>query len=705
MNAFKKPKIPRRTNQIASVIHTSFISLFFFVLTNTTYADMNDFFEMDLEDLLEITVTSATKTEKPLSSTPGSVTLITRQQIESSGAQTLPSLLRNVPGVNVRWNPMAETIDIRGFGENPLTNRVLLLIDGIPFNSQTEGGFAQHIGFDFFNLDNVKQVEVIRGGGSALYGENAYWGVINIATLSGKDIQGGRIRYVNGDLNTDAVSIQAGNEYDHGDWLVSAQLLESQLPLTFWYEESDAVYEGQDLFIKGSYKQARFSYYRHQAENDGFRLSFNDLLQNSYFQSADLIEETIDVFAGGYTHEVSESTTLNVDLSYTQRKGTQCSACHAAQQYPDSSSVGNHGSQFIGDVRLEYTGIENHHILLGIEGRHIDAGSDRTELISTDPSVEHVLDYKKYALYFQDEISVLDNKLNIITGLRYDYATNPTLFDSYVSPRLAFVYNHTQALTFKGGVSRSFHFPDFTTMYLDSWFLNESNNQQAIPSVDFVPNPELQPEEIRNIDLSVEWLIDSKTSLSANLFKSTVDDFIVMVFYNYPRPQVDEHVFENHTGRATIRGGEIELKHKPSNQLLWYLNLAYQYNETDDDRLDSGGNPIEFSYSPERKINFGVSYNDFYNLFGSIELNWKDDYIAPTIWYFGQPVEPLPDYTLLNAQIGYDFSHLLSNEDTLKLSFIGRNLLDKTPIETLLGVRTETAGRLYFGRLDYKRSF
>ncbi len=141
----------------------------------------------------DFTIEAATKTEIPVSKAPSSVSVVTARQIKESGARTIPELLRLVAGVNVRWNPMVQSIDMRSFGQNPFTSRVLLLIDGVPYNSWNKGGFPQHPGFDFFMLQNIKRIEVVRGPGSSLYGENAYWGVINIVTLSGEDLQGGQV--------------------------------------------------------------------------------------------------------------------------------------------------------------------------------------------------------------------------------------------------------------------------------------------------------------------------------------------------------------------------------------------------------------------------------------------------------------------------------------------------------------------------------
>src|SRR5258706_13337022 len=84
----------------------------------------------------QLKVEAATKTEIPISKAPSAVTVITAKQIEESGMHSVPDLLRLVAGVNVRWNPMTQSIDIRGFGENPFSNRVLLLIDGQPYNPE-----------------------------------------------------------------------------------------------------------------------------------------------------------------------------------------------------------------------------------------------------------------------------------------------------------------------------------------------------------------------------------------------------------------------------------------------------------------------------------------------------------------------------------------------------------------------------------------
>jgi len=182
------------------------------------------------------TVEAATKTEIPISKAPASVTVITAKQISESSAHTVVDALRLVAGVNVRWNPMVATVDIRGFGENPFSSRVLILIDGAPFNSGDTGGFPLSPAFDLFPVQMIKRIEIVRGPGSSLYGENAYWGVINIVTLSGEDLAGGAAQlYGGGERDTMAGTLLYGNRLgtNGGSGLAAIKFQRSMFPTEF----------------------------------------------------------------------------------------------------------------------------------------------------------------------------------------------------------------------------------------------------------------------------------------------------------------------------------------------------------------------------------------------------------------------------------------------------------------------------------------
>src|SRR5437868_1484636 len=197
----------------------------------------------------QLKVEAATKTEIPISKAPASVTVITAKQIRESGARTTLDLLRFVAGVNARWNPMTQTIDIRGFGENPFSNRILLLLDGAPFNSGDTGGFPLSPAYDFFPIENIKRIEIVRGPGSSLYGENAFWGVINVVTLSGEDLAGGDATFYGGSTSTGSASVVYGQKIDRGAIIGSARVQQTIFPVEFW-KDDDSKYHASDLFLK-----------------------------------------------------------------------------------------------------------------------------------------------------------------------------------------------------------------------------------------------------------------------------------------------------------------------------------------------------------------------------------------------------------------------------------------------------------------------
>ena len=147
-----------------------------------------DLAAMDLEDLMELEVTIATKSTRKAAETPAAVTVISHEEIRRSGATTVPDLLRRVPGLNVaqidgnRW-----AISARGFNDE-YSNKLLVMIDGRSIYTPLFSGivWAEH---DVM-LEDIDRIEVVRGPGGTLWGANAFNGVINIITKSATETQG-----------------------------------------------------------------------------------------------------------------------------------------------------------------------------------------------------------------------------------------------------------------------------------------------------------------------------------------------------------------------------------------------------------------------------------------------------------------------------------------------------------------------------------
>lgn len=145
----------------------------------------SDIFDLTLEELMNLPVSVAIGSDQPLYKTPASVSLITREQLDQYGIQTLDEVLDLVPSVSVSRTDsdgIAYTPVIRGRNSNAVGREVLVLFDGMRLNEVVTGGvFSQEKQIPLYN---IQQIEIVRGPGSARYGANAYSAVINLISIS-----------------------------------------------------------------------------------------------------------------------------------------------------------------------------------------------------------------------------------------------------------------------------------------------------------------------------------------------------------------------------------------------------------------------------------------------------------------------------------------------------------------------------------------
>jgi iron complex outermembrane receptor protein len=140
---------------------------------------ISDFEELDLEELLDVVVTAA-KHKQSIAESPSAVTVITREEIENSGARSLPEILRMVPNMDIGvLNPLWYEVGVRG-NSSINSDSMLLLVDNRDATVEFMGFPAWTL--QSFNMEEVERIEVIRGPGSALYGANAYAGVVHVIT-------------------------------------------------------------------------------------------------------------------------------------------------------------------------------------------------------------------------------------------------------------------------------------------------------------------------------------------------------------------------------------------------------------------------------------------------------------------------------------------------------------------------------------------
>jgi len=140
-------------------------------------------YSLDLESLLKLKVSTASKFSEDLSGAPGVVSVVTRDELDRFGGTTLKEVLERVPGLFDSTDSFTDRsiISIRGDQTRSNSGHVLYLINGRPTREVLEGGIATDL-LEAFPVAARERIEVIKGPGSVLYGSNAFSGVINLIT-------------------------------------------------------------------------------------------------------------------------------------------------------------------------------------------------------------------------------------------------------------------------------------------------------------------------------------------------------------------------------------------------------------------------------------------------------------------------------------------------------------------------------------------
>lgn len=171
---------------------------------------VNPFEEPDEGELFafeEELVTVASRYAQTVRKAPSIVTLITADDIRERQYRTVSEVLRTLPGVYVwRSEEGRDLAAIRGVISSD-NNKLLVLVDGVPWY---EGVYTHGFIDDFLPISNVARIEVIKGPGSAIYGTNAFAGVVNVVTFSAQELDGARIRVMGGSTTRGDATVSAG---------------------------------------------------------------------------------------------------------------------------------------------------------------------------------------------------------------------------------------------------------------------------------------------------------------------------------------------------------------------------------------------------------------------------------------------------------------------------------------------------------------
>lgn len=606
------------------------------------------------------TVSIATGATQPIAKAPAVASVITADQIKKMGATDLDQILETIPGVHV-------AVSSRGYdpiytfrGIYSETNpQVLMLINGIPITNVFAGD--RNLVWAGMPVNGISRIEILRGPGSAVYGADAFAGVINIVTKNADDIKGTDVGARGGSYNSKEAWLLHGRNYggvdlafslDYGatdgqhrtidadaqsflDGLLgtNASLAPGPVNLGRKYLDSriDASwnnwrfrlgYQGRwDVETGAGVAQALDPIGKNSSNRYNADISYDiknfknwdTTFQLSYFDTSAVSDLTLfppnafdTVFPGGFPNGVignpdvyERHTRFNFSTFYTGWQG------HRARF---GGGVDNSDLYKISETK-------NFTILPGGTpfplGNIIDVSSSAPFMTPHDRNDSYI--------FTQDEWSFA-NDWALTAGLRYD---NYSDFGDTLNPRAALVWQTAYNLTSKLLYGRAFRAPSFAELY-------NINNPVSLG------NPNLKPETIDTLEVAFDYQPIDKVRTSLNLFHYRMRDII--------RPILDPAhattVTAQNTGGQNGYGLEWEIYWTLTDTLKLNANYAFQRSEDQTTHTDAGNAPHS-------------------EIYGRLDWAFKQDWsLDPQVTWvgerqriFGDPRPSLKGYTLVDLTL------------------------------------------------------
>ncbi len=458
--------------------------------------EVNDIGRMDLEQLMsvELETVTASKYSQKLSETASSVTIIGKDQIQQFGYRTLSDVLRTVPGFFITNNRAYDNAGIRGFDQSADYNgRMLIMIDGIRMNEAIyDSGFTDNaLPID---IDLVERVEVVRGPGSSLYGNNAFFAVVNVITKRGSNYQGGELAGAWGSFDTYKGRASYGRKLDNGlDFLASAtgfnsagqslQILEASTPANPLGASSGANNEhDKQFFAKANWGNFSFE--------GGYGRRFKGIPGGIFgvdFGTPASSLQDSEAFVN-----LQYQKALSPKLDFTAR------AFYGDYDFKGQYRYGgiltsnlNHAWWSGMEMRLLSSHFDEHKLLAGVE---VQENWLLQQYVDTSPPIsvsqDASRDTHRVGIFLQDDMD-LTERLKLSLGARFD--DNSLSSQSMFSPRVGLVYQMLAETVFKLQYGKAFRSPTIAQQFYSVY---------GVPSQ--IPNNGLQPEQIDTVSLAWE---------------------------------------------------------------------------------------------------------------------------------------------------------------------------------------------------------
>lgn len=509
-----------------------------------------DLTEKSLEELMNITVTTASKREQAASEAPASVTVITADEIRKYGYRTLAEILNSVRSFYFGYDRNYSYVGVRGFSwPGDYNTRILLLVDGHRLNDDIYD--QAMIGTEFpVDVDLIERIEVIRGPASSLYGSNAFFGVINVMTKRGQALNGVETSISAGSFGTFQGRASYGQKFRDVEVMLSGTMYDSRGQNLFYPEFNSpatnngvAVHADDDQFAdwlgsvswRGFTLQGLYSSREKGIPTASFGSIFNDR-RNRTTDGRRYLDLSYENTFGKWV--------FSGRLSYDQARydGAYASVLDLFGTPMSFLDIDYTRGEWWGtEVKVSRTVLQRHRFTIGGEFR------DNLRQLQGNyigvPFFEYFKDERSslvWAGYLQDEFTI-SPKVILNAGLRYD---RYEVFGGTVNPRAGLIlrpWDHSTVKLLYGSAFRAL-----------SAFEQYNAGPGLVPSQ--VP---LKAETIGSSELVWEQVLGKHYTFTAAGFYDRMDNLVGQVF----DPATGNGTYTN-VANARARGLEFEVAGK-----------------------------------------------------------------------------------------------------------------------------------------------
>lgn len=559
-----------------------------------------DLFSLSFEDLLNVQVDIASKTSETLSSVPSTMSVFSRKQIQALGVDNAYEVMNFVPGMqSTRGDWVGAVPKDHARGVYLDSGNVLVMINGERVNESSFGKASVYM--PYIPIEVIEKIEFIRGPGSALYGSNAFLGVMNIVTSKERN----------------ALQLVVGNNGRYGatGQFNTSFSDDSALFASFSYDQKggESYPQGVKDPLEAIYLEAGVDYKKLQLRARYNETSLDEFLNLAGYSTQN--QHTSDNTFVGIKYNWINNDKLKLDSSYSYTKHNISSAglIAAFDDIPDfllGPAWQTTDSKF--ETELSYQFENQWQLAAGIEyaeAKQVEAGvrtnyyDDESMLVIIDPAyyqqgIVTVMDFPEfaslkytfetYSAYGQLKIPYSDS-LTLFVGARYDDVKD---IDSKLSPRLAGVYVINPEHTVKVQYGESFRTPVTNELF--------SNDDVT------VGNSSLRSESVKTTELVWHYQT-SELQANAVLFYNELNDFI-----NIEPTQSNDALF-TFTNSFNTQNSGIELDGTWQSSKEFSVTGTYtQYFE----------DPINASFKRFASLVSSYNLSDSWQV--SLNLLWRD---------------------------------------------------------------------------------